>query len=49
MKLRGRSKKYKTEKPIPRTEAIHSLESAAQFVLEITSRIELSTPQKKLI
>jgi hypothetical protein len=46
LKLKGRSKKYKTEKPIPRTEAIHSLESAEQFVLEITSRIERTAPQK---
>lgn len=30
-------------------EAIHSIESAEQFVLEITSRIERTTPQKKLI
>jgi hypothetical protein len=29
---------YDTEKPIPRTEAIHSLESAEQFVMEITWR-----------
>ena len=40
---------YDTEKPIPRTEAIHSLESAEQFVLEIASRIERTTPQKKMI
>ncbi|MDD4996516.1 MAG: HEPN domain-containing protein [Syntrophales bacterium] len=40
---------YDTEKPIPRTEAVHSLESAEQFVKEITARIQGTASQKKLI
>ncbi len=40
---------YDTEKPIPRTEAVHSLESAEQFVKEITARIEGTASQKKMI
>jgi len=40
---------YDPERPIPRTEAVKSLESAEQFVEEIRKRIEKINPQKELI
>lgn len=40
---------YDPERPIPKTEAVKSLESAEQFVQEIIQRIEKMKPQKKLI
>ena len=39
---------YEPERPIPKTEAIKSLESAGKFVKEIMEKIQKSTPQKKL-
>ncbi len=40
---------YDPERPIPKTEAVKSLESAEQFVQEIIQRIEKMKPQKRLI
>jgi hypothetical protein len=40
---------YEPERPIPRTEAVKSLESAEQFVQGIIQRIEKLNPQKRLI
>jgi hypothetical protein len=40
---------YDPERPIPKTEAVKSLESAEQFVEEISQRIEKMNPQKRLI
>lgn len=39
---------YEPERPIPRTEAEKSLESAERFVKEIMDRIQKANPQKKL-
>lgn len=39
---------YEPERPIPKTEAIKSLESAERFVKEIMDKIEETNPQKKL-
>src|SRR3990172_8292438 len=39
---------YEPERPIPKTEAIKSLESAGKFVKEIMEKIQKSSPQKKL-
>lgn len=40
---------YEPERPIPRTEAVKSLESAEQFVEEIIRRIEKLNAQKRLM
>lgn len=39
---------YEPERPIPRTEAEKSLESAERFVKEIMDKIQKANPQKKL-
>ena len=39
---------YEPERPIPRTEAEKSLESAERFVKEIRDKIQKANPQKKL-
>jgi uncharacterized protein (UPF0332 family) len=39
---------YEPERPIPKTEAIKSLESAEKFVREIIDKIQKTNPQKKL-
>lgn len=39
---------YEPERPIPKTEAVKSLESAEKFVKEITDKIRKTNPQKKL-
>ena len=39
---------YEPERPIPKTEAIKSLESAEKFVKEIMEKIQESSPQKRL-
>lgn len=39
---------YEPERPISKTEAIKSLESAEKFVKEIMRKIQKSSPQKKL-
>lgn len=39
---------YEPERPIPRTEAEKSLESAEKFVKEIMGKIQKANPQKKL-
>jgi uncharacterized protein (UPF0332 family) len=49
MRLKRHDFIYEPERPIPRTEAVKSLESAEQFVQEITRRIEKVSPQKRLI
>ena len=49
MRLKRHDFIYDPERPIPRTEAVKSLESAEQFVQEITRRIEKLNPQKRLI
>jgi uncharacterized protein (UPF0332 family) len=49
MRLKRHDFIYEPERPIPRTEAVKSLESAEQFVQEITRRIEKLNPQKRLI
>lgn len=49
MRLKRHDFIYQPERPIPRTEAAKSLESAAQFVQEIMRRIEKLNPQKRLI
>ena len=49
MRLKRHDFIYEPERPIPRTEAVKSLESAGQFVQEITRRIEKLNPQKRLI
>jgi uncharacterized protein (UPF0332 family) len=49
MRLKRHDFIYEPERPIPRTEAVKSLESAEQFVQEITRRIEKVNPQKRLI
>jgi len=49
MRLKRHDFIYEPERPIPRTEAGKSLESAAQFVQEIIQRIEKMNPQKRLI
>ena len=49
MRLKRHDFIYDPERPIPRTEAVKSLESAEQFVQEITRRIERVNPQKRLI
>jgi uncharacterized protein (UPF0332 family) len=40
---------YDPERPIPKTEAAKSLESAEQFVEEINRRVEKMNPQKRLV
>jgi uncharacterized protein (UPF0332 family) len=40
---------YEPERPIPKTEAVKSLESAEQFVKEMIQRIEKLNPQKRLM
>jgi hypothetical protein len=40
---------YDPERPIPKIEAVKSLESAEQFVKEIVLRIEKMSSQKRLI
>lgn len=40
---------YDPQRPIPKTEAAKSLESAEQFVQEIVQRIEKLNPQKRLM
>ena len=40
---------YDPQRPIPKTEAVKSLESAEQFVQEIVQRIEKLNPQKRLM
>jgi uncharacterized protein (UPF0332 family) len=49
MRLKGHVFIYDPERPIPRTEAEKSLESAEQFVKEIVRRIEKMTSPKRLI
>jgi len=49
MRLKRHDFIYDPERPIPITEAVKSLESAGQFVQEITRRIEKLNPQKRLI
>ena len=49
MRLKRHDFIYEPERPIPRTEAVKSLESAGQFVQEITRRIEKLNPPKRLI
>ena len=49
MRLKRHDFIYDPERPIPKTEAVKSLESAEQFVQEITRRIEKLNPQKRLI
>jgi uncharacterized protein (UPF0332 family) len=49
MRLKRHDFIYQPERPIPRTEAAKSLESAEQFVQEIMRRIEKLNPQKRLI
>ncbi len=49
MRLKRHDFIYDPERPIPRTEAVKSLESAEQFVQEIIRRIEKMNPQEKLI
>ena len=49
MRLKRHDFIYDPERPIPRTEAVKSLESAEQFVQEITRRIEKLNPEKRLI
>jgi len=39
---------YEPERPIPRTEAIKSLESAEKFVKKIMDKIQKANPQEKL-
>ena len=39
---------YEPERPIPKTEAIKSLESAEKFVKEIIDKIKKTNPQKNL-
>jgi len=40
---------YEPERPIPKTEAVKSLESAEQFVKEIIQKIEKLNSQKRLM
>ncbi|NWF57204.1 MAG: HEPN domain-containing protein [Syntrophaceae bacterium] len=49
MRLKRHDFIYEPERPIPRTEAEKSLESAEEFVKEIVLRIEKMNPQKRLI
>ena len=49
MRLKRHDFIYDPERPIPKTEALRSLESAGQFVQEMTQRIERMNPQKRLI
>ena len=49
MRLKRRDFIYEPERPIPKTEALKSLESAELFVQEIIQRIEKMNPQKRLI
>ena len=49
MRLKRHDFIYEPERPIPRTEAVKSLESAEQFVQEITRRIEKLNPPTRLI
>jgi len=49
MRLKRHDFIYDPERPIPKTEAVKSLESAEQFVQEIIQRIEKLNPQKRLI
>jgi len=49
MRLKRHDFIYDPERPIPKTEAVKSLESAEQFVQEINQRIENLNPQKRLI
>jgi len=49
MRLKRHDFIYEPERPIPKTEALKSLESAEQFVQEIIKRIEKMNPQKRLI
>jgi len=39
---------YEPERPIPKTEAVKSLESAERFVREMAGRVRKSDPQDKL-
>jgi len=39
---------YEPERPIPRTEAVKSLESAEQFVRKISVMVRKPNPQDKL-
>lgn len=39
---------YEPERPIPRTEAVKSIESAGRFVKEIMEKIQKASPQKEL-
>ncbi len=39
---------YEPERPIPRTEAVKSLESAEKFVKKIMDKIQKANPQEKL-
>lgn len=39
---------YEPERPIPKTEAVKSIEGAERFVKGIIGRIQKSSPQKKL-
>lgn len=49
MRLKRHDFIYDPERPIPKTETVKSLESAEQFVQEITRRIEKLNPQNRLI
>jgi hypothetical protein len=49
MRLKRHDFIYDPGRPIPKTEAVKSLESAEQFVKEIIQRIEKLNPQKRLI
>jgi uncharacterized protein (UPF0332 family) len=49
MRLKRHDFIYEPERPIPKTEALKSLESAELFVQEIIQRIEKMNAQKRLI
>jgi uncharacterized protein (UPF0332 family) len=49
MRLKRHDFIYEPERPIPRTEAVKSLESAEQFFQGIIKRIEKLNPQERLI
>jgi uncharacterized protein (UPF0332 family) len=49
MRLKRHDFIYEPERPIPKTEAVKSLESAERFVQEIIRTIQRMNPQKRLI
>ncbi len=49
MRIKRHNFIYEPERPIPRTEATKSIESAERFVKEIVSKIQEANPQKSLL